>query len=215
VAAAVAIAVVAAVAFSCAGDGGNGQQGASAPTTAPRKHPTTTHPTTTTTVHAVPAADAAGDEPVVLVGEAPKPDPKPKPVLEDGRHAAFLTELDVAGSTVEFDVVQFLRGQDAERAYAERHPGEPSGVDNDYLLLNDSPRLRRLPVMPGAMVTVVFDPAARGAPGGGCCGPNPIALADLPAYLGPEEEDGHLGYSLFWLTVHDDTVVAIEEQFLP
>jgi hypothetical protein len=45
-----------------------------------------------------------------------------------------------------------------------------------------------------------------------------IAFADLPAYLVPQTEalepgDGRISYSVFWLTVRDGEIVAMEEQF--
>jgi hypothetical protein len=45
-----------------------------------------------------------------------------------------------------------------------------------------------------------------------------ISFDALPAYVGPSGggEPGaiRLGSSMYWLTVHDDTVVAMEEEYV-
>jgi hypothetical protein len=131
--------------------------------------------------------------------------------LEDGRHPAFLTELDVAGRTVTFDVIQFLTGEDAAAAYLE-DTGETGGPPNDYHLRNVNPRLRTLPVSDDVTVTVV----RLGEPTG--AGSVSWTLATLPDHLdetAPTEDLGRLGWNPYWLTVDDGTVVAIDEQYLP
>jgi hypothetical protein len=83
-------------------------------------------------------------------------DAEPESVFDDGRHPVALTDVDVAGATVEFDLVQFLRDAEADGAWAERYPNEPPGAPNDYLIINDNPRLRTLPVVSGVPVTVAY-----------------------------------------------------------
>jgi hypothetical protein len=51
---------------------------------------------------------------------APAPAPTPAPVLEDGRHPMFLTDIDLATSALEFDLLQYPTGDEAHR-YAEAH----------------------------------------------------------------------------------------------
>ena len=141
--------------------------------------PTTTVPPSTT---AVPTTAAAG------------------PLLEDGRHAAYLKLIDVANRTVEFDVIQFLTGAEATAAYHADFPDETGPPDDDYYIVNDNPRLRALPVAHDVDVVVVITPA------GGYTEPHRVTfeeLAGLPVY------------DPFWLTVSHDTVVRIEEQFVP
>jgi hypothetical protein len=77
------------------------------------------------------------------------------PVLDDGRHAVFLTDLDLATSTVEFDLIQFLSGDEAMAAFAEHHPDEPEGFANDHCIVNDNPRLRTLRVVDDVEVAVL------------------------------------------------------------
>jgi hypothetical protein len=130
-------------------------------------------------------------------------------LLEDGRHPVYLTGIDVAGRSVEFDLIQFLMGDEAIAAWDEAHPDDPGGPPNDYFIINDNPRLRRLPVANDVAVTVLdwdggFQPFA-------------VAFADLPAQLAgrPILDQGGIGVNPFWLTVDDGTVTAIEEQYTP
>jgi hypothetical protein len=131
--------------------------------------------------------------------------------LEDGRHPAFLTGLDVSGRTVTFDLIQFLTGDEAVAAYLE-DTGEPGGPPNDYHIRNVNPRLRTLPISDAVTVTVV----RLGEPTG--AGSVPWTLAELPAHLAetsPTEDLGRLSWNPYWLTVADGEVVAIDEQYLP
>jgi hypothetical protein len=174
-----------------AGDDGSGQGAVPAPTTQPTEAPTTA---------AAPPASAA----------APEEAPEPESVLEDGRHPVRLTDVDVSGATVEFDLIQFLTGAEANRAWAERYPDSPPGAPNDYMVVNDNRRLRTLPVLSGVPVTVAYlDTESRG-------GSSPIAFAELPGYLSRYDTSApdYVG-STFWLTVHDGTVVDIHEQWVP
>jgi hypothetical protein len=130
--------------------------------------------------------------------------------LEDGRHPAYLTSLDVGGHTIEFDLIQFLTGDQANAAYHEDHPDDPGGVPNDYYIVNDNPRLRTLPVAAGVAVSVVSTSESANDP-------HSITFEDLPGYLSgnPIPEEGRLWYNPFWLVVEDHTIVAIEEQYTP
>jgi hypothetical protein len=185
-----------------ADDDGGGQGAVAVPTTQPSEAP-------------APAAGPTpvppqGDDPVgVTPAAAPVDAPEPESVLEDGRHPVALTDVDVAGATVEFDLVQFLTGDEANSAWAEQHPTEPPGAPNDYLVVNDNPRLRTLPVVSGVPVTVAYlDPRGEES--------SPITFAELPGYLS-RYDSGASEYSgnTFWLTVHDGTIVDIHEQWVP
>jgi hypothetical protein len=182
--------------------------------------PAPTRPATTaTSEQAAPEAAASpktGPAPVAAPAAAPAPStppPVPEPVLADGRHPAFLTDIDVSGGTLQFDLVQFLTGE-AAQAYVEDEyeedggEGEPPEFEYDFLIVNENSRLRTLPVDPGVEITVLRTPAS-------AADPHPIAFADLRAYLDeiPYGTADHLGSNVFWLTVRDGRVVAMEEQF--
>ena len=200
---ATSIAVVVLVAAAVVGmvvatqdDGGD--DAARAPTATSTEPPATAPSTTDGDVGGGPATTA------------PPPTSLPAgPVLEDGRHPAYLAGIDVAGRSVEFDLIQFLMGDEAIAAWDDAHPDDHGGPPNDYFIINDNPRLRRMPVADDVAVTVLdwdggFEPMV-------------VAFADLPTELaaGRIPYEDRLAASPFWLTIHDGTVTAIEEQFIP
>ena len=167
----------------------------------------------TTTSLAPPATAPAATEPDAAGGAAttapPATSPVGEPVLEDGRHPVYLTGLDVAGAAVEFDLIQFLTGDAAIAAWDQAHPDDPGGPPNDYFIVNDNPRLRELPVAATVQVTVLdWD---------GGFTPQVVAFADLPTQLASDlvPGDDRLWPNPFWLTVEDETITAIEEQYIP
>jgi hypothetical protein len=172
--------------------------GADRPETTGSTAPAATAPSTTD-------ADAGGGPATT----APPTSPPVEPVLDDGHHPVFLTGIDVAARTVEFDLIQFLTGDEATAAYVEDHPDDPGGPPNDYYIVNDNPRLRRLPVAENVEVTVLDWE--------GGFQPQVIAFADLPAQLAADlvPDDDRIWPNPFWLTVNDDTIIAIEEQYIP
>lgn len=165
---------------------------------------TTTVESTTTEA---PADESTTPGDVATVPSVPGTEAPAAPVIEDGRHAVYLTGLDVGPRTIEFDVVQWLTGEEARAAYTADHPDDPGGPPNDYYVVNENPRLRVLPVAGDATVTVLehgFEPTQ-------------IAFEDLPAFLADDAlpDDRALWHDPFWLTVRGDTVTAIEEQYIP
>ena len=165
---------------------------------------TTTAPSTT----APPASAPSTSSPES--GAVTTPPPVTAPVLEDGRHPVYLTALDTTARTVEFDLIQFLTGDDAVVAWDTAHPDQPGGPPNDYFIVNENPRLRLLPLADDATVTVPsFEGAGLHA--------QPIPFADLPARLAgnPMPGEGRLWPNPFWLTVENGTVTAMDEQYIP
>jgi hypothetical protein len=166
-----------------------------------------------------PPDDAAVDEvptdaPDDAPDDAPPSDDAPEaasPVLEDGRHPAYLVALDVSGRTVTVDVIQFLTGDEAIAAYREDTSEDPEGdPPNDYFIRNENPLLRTLPVAAEVAVTVV----RLGEPSG--AGSVPSTFEDLPAHLDEQPPaEGRLAWNPYWLTVEGGEVVAIDEQYLP
>jgi hypothetical protein len=142
-------------------------------------------------------------------GAASTTSPAAESLLEDGRHPVFVKSVDVAGRTVEFDLIQFLTGDEAIAAHDEDHPDDPGGPPNDYYIVNDNPRLRRLPVTDDVEV-IVLDWE-------GGFEPQTTAFADLPALLAAYtwDDTGETMRGPFWLTVENGTITAIEEQYIP
>jgi hypothetical protein len=169
---------------------------------------------------------AGGPTPTAATGSSsPAPDPggtpggeegagtsSASPVLQDGRHPVFLTGLDASGRAVTFDLIQFLTGDEAKKAWLKLHPDQPDGPDNDYFIVNDNPRLRTLPIADPVQIMVLD----LGSPSGVTS--VSITLDALPAHLAKEKPaagDKRLSYNPYWLTVAGGQVTRVEEQFVP
>lgn len=143
---------------------------------------------------------------------APTPSATPSPVLPDGRSPAYLTSLDVSGRTVTFDLIEFLTGDAAKKAWQKANPGSgQDGPDDDYFIVNDNPKLRTLPVSASVQILVV-DLSGPGVQS------KAITWAAAPAYFAgikPDTSDHKLAWNPFWLTVQNGQIVKMEEQFLP
>jgi hypothetical protein len=136
------------------------------------------------------------------------PAPAASPVLADGRHAAYLTRLDVGKKTLSFDKIDFLTGDAAKKAYLKQNPGETDGPPNDYLIVNDNRLLRTLPVADAATIAIVDTSS-------GSLSSKKTTLAALPGYFASEKGGKYLWHDPFWLTVKNGQIRKIEEQFLP
>jgi hypothetical protein len=160
-----------------------------------------------TTVPAPPTSAAA---PVAAApapaAVAPAPAPKPEPVLQDGRHPVYLTDVDVPGSTVEFDLLRYLATDEEREAYEHSHPSEYGG-DGYYEspFRNDNGRLRRLPVAHDVRIVVQRSDGAM------CDGRHSLDFAGLSENVRGLGVPGHLGVNPFWLTVRHGAVVALDE----
>jgi hypothetical protein len=128
--------------------------------------------------------------------------------LADGRHMAYLTSLSTEGAVI--DVVQWLRGDAADQAAAERGDIEPGEhVPNDYYIVNDNPMLRTLAfaeeveVLLFSLETGVLE----------------TERSTLQHLLGlfaePRPGEEHVVSSPYWVTVADGLIVGLEEQYLP
>jgi hypothetical protein len=129
IAGAVAVALAAALVVALIDDGSDEPRSQTTSTAPPASFPSSTADT-----------DAAAPAPSPTPTVAPTTEPPAGSVLEDGRHAVFLTGLDVDARTVDFDVIQFLMGDEATAAYHEDHPEDPDAPPNDYYIVNDNPR---------------------------------------------------------------------------
>jgi len=165
---------------------------------------------TTTAATSTPAATPPPTQSQApITSQTPAGTASPSPGLEDGRSPVYVTAIDVPGRTVTFDLIQFLTGDEAKRAYTKDHPEDPGWPPNDYYIVNENSRLRTLPVVAGVDTTVNWL--------GGGADPEEISFDQLPDYFAtnPAPSDGHLWYAPFWLTVDDGQVVLLEEQYIP
>ena len=126
---------------------------------------------------------------------------EPAPLLADGRHPSFIKA--VGGGVVTMDLVEFLTGDAAAKAWQQKNPdSEQDSPDNDYFIVNDNPKVRKLPLDPSVKVKVV------GASGPGA--EETIAAGGIEKHFG-----NLLTGTLFWFTVQQGAVTKIEQQFLP
>ena len=130
-----------------------------------------------------------------------------------GTYAVYLTGLDVRRRTVSFDVIQFLVGADAVRAFHQSNPGASGGPPNDYWIVNASLRLYSSSVSPQVSVSLV-QPTNHGLDFA-----SPATWSDLPGHLRqekpPDVADHRLSVEPYWLTLHEGIVRSICEQYTP
>lgn len=105
------------------------------------------------------------------------------------------------------DYVQWLTGDEAAAAAAAR--GDESPPPNDYYVVNDNPRIREFPIQPGIQVFVVTNPDGTSDSAG-----HMITLADWVAELSGPSADAFKA-SIYWVTITNGTVTAIEAQYVP
>ena len=161
--------------------------------------PSTMPSTVTVTVTATPTASASST-PGGTAGAPAETD------LSDGRHPVRITSVDAPHGRITVDVIQFFMGAAASSAAkADGSPEVPP--PNDYWIRNTNPRLRTLPVAPGAPITV-NDLAALES--GSATKNVPKTLAQLAGYPRPALAD-----SVFWVTLNGGQVTKISEQYLP
>lgn len=117
-------------------------------------------------------------------------------VLADGRYPVVLKAVDPGRGRITFDVIQFYRGDDAAREAAKDH----QEADNDHYARNVNPKLRTLPMRADATITVnAMLNTQKSIP------VSLTRLATLTRTYSP----------MFWITVRDDQVIKIGEQWMP
>ncbi|HEX8004054.1 MAG TPA: hypothetical protein VF519_15300 [Mycobacteriales bacterium] len=171
---------------ACAGGRGPAAQDAPSPS------PSTAAPTT-----------VAPSTPAVSPTVA-RPAATPLPTdLKDGRHYAYLKSLDTKKLTLTLDVIQFLTGEEAEKAAQE--DGEEA---YDYYIRNQNTRLRTLTVAANVRVVVNTLTAEET---GSSTKDTEITLAKLASYFAKGEAQRRV----FYVTLSGARVVRINEQYLP
>ena len=132
--------------------------------------------------------------------------------LADGTYFGFIESIDVDTGVTQFDLACFYTGEEANQQAAAR--GDEVPVPNDVYIVNDNPATRDVPVNPSAELLLIDWNA--------CCETGPGAQLDaLASALGRRnfvEIDGwrYAGsLSPYWVTIANDQIVGIEEQFLP
>ncbi len=134
----------------------------------------------------------------------PTPAPTGPVVLPDGRSASYLKTVDLSKHTMTFDLITLLFGKDATAEWVKKHPDEPDGPPEGYLLINDNKKLRTITFAPDVAIKVVDFNAPNPSV------TKPIQLADFPRHLAGEK-NAQLPY---WLTVEQGVVTLVEEEYL-
>jgi hypothetical protein len=138
----------------------------------------------------------------------------PPPAPAPAEHFGYIRSVSTAGpaATLAFDEARFLAGPDAQKAAEEDGlvaPGEP--VPNDYYIRNPDRTTRTLRIANDAMITAKrCRPCRNGQPGE--LGP---FLASFTKGRQTFADPYRGKHSLYWLTIEDGEVVAIDEQYVP
>jgi len=167
-----------------------------------------------TVASATAAAQALESSPSPAPAVTPTTTPSSVPVPNPGkatREFSFIAKVTVSGSqaSVSADYAQFLTGA-AAIAAASAH-GDESPPPNDYYVVNDSTKLRTLPVKAGITVKLVSKPD----------GTMDVAGYSVPLatwagyYASPTATTESIIGAGYWLTVKSGVVIGIEEQYVP
>lgn len=131
--------------------------------------------------------------------------------LEDGEHFGFIDKVSPQPGTMVFDLAYFFTGEEANEVAASR--GDETPVPNDFYIVNDNPKLRKLALDPDVEIVLIDWDV--------CCDVTFLAPVDVfaEAMEGSFVEiDGQIfggSGSPYFLNVEDGLVVRITEQFLP
>lgn len=176
---------------------------------------------TVATTTSTSAVTTAPESPATVDPAAPEPEPQPQslqscpgatgnsPATFDGgsgTYAAFIVEFIAADIPLSFDVVQWMTGEAARKAYSEDHPEDSEGPPNDYYVRNESTRTREADVASDARVWLVKLEEDSDAD------VDRATFEELSSYN--ENSEGG-SFHIFWLTFQNDEIVEICEQFRP
>jgi hypothetical protein len=120
------------------------------------------------------------------------------PVLEDGKHAAYVRKVDTGRNTVVVDVVQVFRDRDAVEAAVKDGESRDTAKFRTVYLRNENPRLRTLPLAGDLRVNLIG------------CEEEPAASRDV--LLAKLAENARSETYFYELTVDRGTVRRIDER---
>lgn len=149
------------------------------------------------------------EEPAVTEAEEAATADSGTPAVVTERQPGLIVEITGTPSayTMRIDYVLWLEGQAAIDAAAAH--GDESPPPNDYYVVNDNPKIRSFPIQSGIPVTVVTN-----ADGTSDSEGHTITLDQWVAALsGPSAHA--FKATIYWITITDGTVTAIEAQYVP
>ncbi len=143
--------------------------------------------------------------------------PEEEPADSDGgsaeavstsREFTFVDDVRREGGNivVVLDYAQMLSGEEAARAAEEA--GDESPPPNDYYIVNENPRLRTFTIPADADVTLTTTHD-------GLTGDPYTITADEWATMFIDDDPPAIRDVPYWATVRGDTILEIEEQYLP
>ena len=155
------------------------------------------------------AADKAAPEPTQTTTQ-PAPTPGPSPAEQFG----YIRSVSTAGpaATLAFDEAEFLTGDAAQKAAEEDGvvaPGET--VPNDYYIPNRDQTTQTLRIANDAKITAKRCPLCRHGRDGQLDSFLASFMKGRQTFADPYRGK----YSLYWLTIKDGEVAAIDEQYVP
>ena len=129
-------------------------------------------------------------------------------------HFGYIRSVSTAGptATLAFDEAELLTGKEAQKAAEEDGAVEPGeAVPNDYYIRNPEKTTTTFPIANDAEITARRCPLCRnGRPGE--LGPFLAAFVKgRQTYAEPYRGK----YALYWLTIENGRVAAIDEQYVP
>lgn len=154
--------------------------------------------------------NAAPESTQARTSTAPGPLPGPSPAERFG----YIRSVSTAGpaATLAFDEAEFLTGDAAQKAAEEDGavpPGEP--VPNDYYIRNRDKTTQTLRIANDATITAKRCQLCRHGRDGQL---GPFLASFMKE--GQTYADAYRGKNtLYWLTIENDEVVAIDEQYVP
>ena len=129
-------------------------------------------------------------------------------------HFGYIRSVSTAGptATLAFDEAELLTGKEAQKAAEEDGAVEPGeAVPNDYYIRNPEKTTTTFPIANDAEITARRCPLCRnGRPGE--LGP---FLASFMKGRQTYAEPYRGKYALYWLTIENGRVAAIDEQYVP
>ena len=123
-----------------------------------------------------------------------------------GTYAAFIAEFVAEDVPLTFDVVQWMTGETARKAYQEDHPEDPEGPPNDYYVRNESAQTRQADVASDARVWLVKMEEDADAD---------VDRATFEELGSHNENSEGPSAHIYWLTFENEQIVEICEQFRP
>lgn len=164
-----------------------------------RNHHSTS--TTTPTTRRTPTVAVPSEAQACAVENSPADyDPN------NGRYAAYVTAVDVAGRRVTYDVIQYFTGAAANAKFHEANPDAPPdmGAPGDYFIVNQSPATYTTPLATQGALWLL--------PGLDTSDIQVSTLQHLADELNALT-DGDQGHP-YWITIQNGQVTAICEEFV-